>query len=55
MKKGDRFWCCWLSRFVWFRREFVNRSGEVMYVFEDITDSQFVLSVRDLHRLEGRA
>lgn len=53
MERGEKFWCWWMSRYLWFRRTFVNRyTGVTYYVFEDAGDAQFDLTESQVARLE---
>lgn len=39
MKQGDRFWCSWMHRYIYFRRSYFSHNrGITIYEFEDITD-----------------
>lgn len=55
LKRGDKFWCWWLSRNLYFRRAFENQAtGAVTFVFEDIADAQFDLTEEQVGKLERR-
>lgn len=55
MERGEKFWCWWMSRYLWFRRTFVNRyTGVAYYVFEDAGDAQFDLTESQVAKLERR-
>lgn len=54
LKKGDKFWCWWLSRNL--RRAVEDRTtGAVTYVFDDIADVRFNLTESQFEKLERRA
>lgn len=44
MKKNDRFWCWWMSRYLLF--DYVTKNGQ--YVFRDYGDACIVLSADDV-------
>ena len=48
MKKYTRFWCWWLSRYIYFIN--VNKKGN--YCFIDICDVQFELTEKEFRELE---
>lgn len=52
LKKGQRFWCWWLSRDIYFVGK-NTRTNE--YRFEDIADVPVYLTEEDLGKLEERA
>lgn len=56
LKKGDKFWCWWLSRNLYFRRAVEDcTTGAVTYVFDDIADVRFNLTESQFEKLERRA
>lgn len=53
MKKSDKFWCWWMSRYLYFVREFADRdTGAACYVFKDICDAHFTLTDSQMSKLE---
>ena len=55
LKKGEKFWCRWMSRNLYFVRELKNRyTGITYYVFEDITDARFDLTEEQVGKLERK-
>ena len=56
LKKGERFWCWWMSRYLFFRMSYVKCfTGVTCYVFEDIADARFELTEEQVGKLERRA
>lgn len=49
MKKNDRYWCWWMSRYLWF----VSARND-QYLFEDAGDVQFTLTEEQVKKLERR-
>ena len=47
LKKNDRVWCWWLSRYLWFKGQ--NARGE--FIFEDICDEGFEFTAADVAKL----
>ena len=48
MTKGEKFWCWWLGRSIYYIGE--TRDGR--YLFEDVCDELFTLTKEDLDTLE---
>lgn len=56
MKKGDKFWCWWMSRNLYFRRSYFSHlRGVTIYEFEDIADARVDLLESQVAKLERRA
>lgn len=56
LKKGDKFWCWWMSRNLYFLKAFENRAtGAATFVFEDINGARFDLTESQFDKLERRA
>lgn len=51
LKKNDRVWCWWMSRYFWF--QCVN-SVTGKYVFEDAGDCRFDFTAADVEKMEVR-
>ena len=55
MKQGDKFWCSWMHRTIFFRRSyFSKRRGITIYEFEDIADVIIDLTEDQIAKLEKR-
>ena len=51
MTKGEKFWCWWASRYVYFDKEIGRTDGHKAYIFYDICDVRFVFNENQLAKL----
>lgn len=51
MKKGEKFWCWWLHRYLYYSGKAYNAKD---YEFVDICDELFVLNADEVEKLEKR-
>lgn len=49
MKKGEKFWCWWASRYIWFSGLPKNKRGE--YTFRDICDEIIMVAEKNIKDL----
>lgn len=56
LKKGDKFWCWWLHRYLYFVQKYESRDNlkSMCYLFEDIADVRFTLGESQLKKLERK-
>ena len=56
LKRGERLWCWWMHRYLYFRRSYFSHlRGVTIYEFEDVGDAKVDLLESQVGKLERRA